>query len=1482
MTSHSNPIFPHVERDGCGVGFIADIQGRRRHAILRQALEALANLAHRGAVGADGLTSDGSGLLTQLPRRLIRKVATQHGGDISSGDRLGVGVFFFPRLNQRGHEVARSIVEEACRQSEVEVVTWREVPIGPEVLGPEARRRMPPIHHLIVRAPAGIDGQSFERRLYIARRRVERAARAKAPRLYTVSWSHRTIVYKAMVLPGDLARFYPDLEDSDFRTALALFHLRFSTNTLPNWRLAQPFRMLGHNGEINTIQGNAHWMAARERELTSSVWGGELGELLPVLQEEVSDSAMLDNALEFLVHYGRDPLHSMMMLLPEASRPGRDPKVKAFFDFHSTLLEPWDGPAAVVFSDGRYAAAALDRNGLRPQRYWVTDDDLVILGSETGIVDVADAKIVAKGRLGPGQMLAVDTKKGVLLVDDEIKRKYSQRQPYRTWVDSNVLEAPGRSGTLDSNPIDAKSLERTQRIFGYSREVFDWILGPMSEEGRLPIASMGDDTPAAVLSEQPQLLYRFFKQRFAQVTNPPIDSLRERSAFSLETMVGAWSCVLDEVPEAARLIRFASPLLDTAQFEWLTGSQQELAQSHPLNTTFRIGGGPEALERRLETIKERAEAAVDSGAALLILSDRTTDPDRAPVPMLLATSTVHHHLIKRRKRMQVSLICDSGEPREDHHVACLIGYGATLVHPYLALATVVERAVEADFDPVVAVLRLLSTLEEGLLKIMGRLGVGPISSYQGAQLFEALGLDSRFIRRYFAGTPSLVGGAGLPKVAEDVATRHLDAWGETHLASDRGLFRFRKGGEHHGLNPKVFTALHRAVRSGNPTDYQAYVGATRSGPPISLSDLLEWQRVERPLELTAVEPSKVLVRRFRTAAMSHGAISREAHEALAVAMNRLGAKSNSGEGGEALERFAPYGQERPRLLGQWQPAAGDWANSAIKQVASGRFGVTAHYLQSGRELEIKIAQGSKPGEGGQIPGHKVTDEIAKQRHSVPGVALVSPPPHHDIYSIEDLRQLIDDLRSVHPEAQIGVKLVAAAGVGTIAAGVAKAGADSIQISGASGGTGASPLSSIRHAGMPWELGLAETHRVLLENGLRERVTLRVDGGFRTGRDVVIATLLGADEFGFGTVPLLALGCVMARQCHLDTCPVGVATQREDLRARFKGTPEHVVAFMLFVAEEVRLILAEMGVSQLREIVGRRDLLSQRPSAPDRVQLDLSYLTDPLPAVDRARSKTIEPEPRSPSLDQRLWDTCWASVCAGTRVEESFEVSNYDRSVGTRLAGGIARMTHGRGLPEGSVGVALQGSAGQSLGAFLVPGMSISLTGDAQDYVGKGMSGGEIVLRPPSDSPLEWRHSVIAGNTILYGATGGRLFAAGRVGERFLVRGSGAQAVIEGCGDHGCEYMTGGLAVILGATGFNFGAGMSGGIAYVYDENGTLGSRIHRPSVEVRHQLSNEEAEYLRTLVRRHHELTRSPTAQALLADWVWLRVRFTSVSPRVH
>jgi len=1440
------------ERDACGVGFVARLHAPASHGVLQAALAALRNLAHRGAQAADGRTGDGAGILTEIPHGLFARVLREMG---YRGDErpLAVGVFFFP-AEEDAYRACRAVCEEEFERAGLRRLGWRTPPVQPQALGEYALRTLPRIEQALLTAPGEQDLEALERRLYLVRRRIER--RAAGLGLYVPSLSCRTVVYKALVSAPQLERFYLDLQDQDFAVRAAVFHQRYSTNTNPSWQLAQPFRLLAHNGEINTLLGNVNWMRAREGDLSSSVWQDTLRDLLPVVQEGGSDSAMLDNVLELVRRSGRDLVHALRMLVPEAWEGAwdLDPAARGFYRYHACLAEPWDGPAALAFFDGRTVGMALDRNGLRPARYTVTRDGLVVAASEVGVLPIAPGRVLERGRLGPGQMVAVDLEEPALLHHHEIRRRLASRRPYHKWADRLVRVEPRPQARFLG-----EDLHVLQLAFGYTKEDLQRVLQAMATDGKDPVGSMGDDTPPSALSAQPRLLYQFFRQRFAQVTNPPIDPLRERLVMSLEVRLGARRSFLEESPEHADLVELPSPVLPG--LGWL---EEAPLQVHRLDATFEAVQGAEGLEEALERLCREAAEAVRAGCTALVLTDRGVGRHRAPVPALLATSAVHHHLIHQGLRLRAALLVETAEAREVHHVACLVGYGAEGVYPYLALELAQSLSPHGAAN-------LKKALESGLLKVMAKMGIAPLQAYCGAQIFETVGLDRSLVDRYFPGTPNHAPGVGLAAIARDVLDRHRAYQraleGEAVGVPDIGFYRYRHGGEYHGFEPEVVRAIHRVSLRGESA-YADLTEAVASRPPQALRDLLEIRPLGAPVPLEQVEPAESILRRFVISAMSHGALSREAHETLAVAANRLGMRSNSGEGGEDPARR----HRRPN---------GDWPNTTVKQVASGRFGVTAGYLRSAVELEIKMAQGSKPGEGGQLLGHKVTEEIARLRKTQPGTTLISPPPHHDIYSIEDLAQLIYDLKQVHPQAHVAVKLVATTGVGTIASGVAKGFADVVQISGHEGGTGASPLDSIKNAGLPWELGLSEARRALAANGLRGRVRLRVDGGFKVGRDVILAALLGADEFGFGTAALVALGCVMARQCHSNTCPVGIATQREDLRGKFPGTPERVEAYFRALAEDVRRQLAALGARALDEIIGRVDLLAVRAGvALHRAErLDLSEILAPAPG--EARGRWAEPLAVAGELNRRLVEQYRHTVEHGVPAEGQHPITNRDRTVGATLAGEIAARWGDDGLPEGTLRLTFEGAAGQSFGAFCVPGMHLRLVGEANDYVGKGMSGGEIVVVPPPPLHREsWRH-VIVGNTVLYGATGGTFFAAGRAGERFAVRNSGAVAVVEGAGDHCCEYMTGGVVVVLGPVGRNFGAGMTGGRAYVLDEAGVLDRQVNPDSVETG-PLSEREAEELRELLVRYHEATGSHRAHSLLRRWRSVASQFRAVRPRVE
>ena len=1298
MRSDYSSLIHATERDACGTGFVADIQGRPSRRILEHALEALGNLAHRGALAADASTGDGAGVTTQIPARLFRRVLEGAGikPDISG---FGVATLFITPGTDEG--TVRESVRVILERSDCELLVWRNTPIDPGVLGSVAVATMPVIRQALVRAPVRVSGPELERLLYLCRKRISRECSG----VYVASFSSKTISYKGLMSARQLGSFYLDLADPDYETAIALFHQRYSTNTRSSWQLAQPFRYLAHNGEINTLQGNVNFMRARESTMQSPAFGDRINELSPVIEPLGSDSAALDNAYELLVHSGVEPMRALMALIPQAvfDDDADGERVKALTEYHAGFMEPWDGPAAISITDGRYAIAGLDRNGLRPQRYWLSDHGVIVVGSETGITELP-GRIIEKGRLGPGQILAVDTQEGRLLRDAEIKAGYATK---RDWVDviSSRVRVPLLARSQPAAEPDGALLTRQQMAFGYHREEFERIFEPMAAEAAQPVGSMGDDTPLAALSDQPQRLYRYFRQRFAQVTNPPIDSLRERLVMSLETLIGPRGNLLGDESGPSRVIRFPSPMITDSELGWL----RERSELRPwqAEASFPVSAGADGMEEALHALCDGAAAAVRNGAGIVILSDRGLDlQHRAPLPMLLACAAVHQHLLDEGLRTSTALVLETGEPREDHDFACLIGYGAGLILPWLAYDTV--RSLH-DFSrrtdlpaPRERVDNYRRTIDAGLLKVMSKLGISTLASYRGAKAFEALGVSEEVIAAWFRGTPALAPGIGLERIARDQLAFHAAA-AEDQVPADRGVYRFRKAGEYHSLNPAVFKSLHRAVRTSSFEAFQEYTDLVDGRPASSLRDLLDYSRGQQPVPLTEVEPVEAIVTRFTTQAMSHGSVSREAHEAVAIAMNRLGAKSNSGEGGEDPERFEPYDRDRPDLSHSeaWYPRAGAMAGSRIKQVASGRFGVSAHYLANASEIEIKMAQGSKPGEGGQIPGFKVNAEIARLRGSVPGVTLISPPPHHDIYSIEDLAQLIFDLKRVNRRARVGVKLVSTTGIGTIAVGVAKGHTDNIQVSGHDGGTGASPLSSVRNSGIPWELGLADVQRSLVAAGLRERVTLRVDGGLKTGRDVIIAALLGAEEYGFGTTALLAVGCAMIRQCHLNTCPVGIATQRPELRAKFPGAPEHVVNMMCYIAEQVRMILAAMGFRKLDDIVGRTELLSAR--ATD-CGIDLSSLTGPSgqgPLSSRMRRN--DPPPYSEGLDQAVWEAVRASVEKAEPIRLGFGITNRDRSAGARAAGEIARL-HGRdGLPGATLQLDFTGTAGQSFGAFTTGG-----------------------------------------------------------------------------------------------------------------------------------------------------------------------------------
>ena len=1470
---------PEFEFDSCGVGFVATISGVPDHKILQTAIDSVVGLSHRGAVSADGRTGDGAGILTQIPLRLVqRELAARNIDHVSSSD-VGIGMVYLPQAGATTNAQAVEIVNSVLEEQGIPLLTWRRVPVDTAALGAIAAQSAPDIQQVLVQRPDGMDDIAFERALYVARRSIQGAAnRAGIDELYLPSFSHQTVVYKALIIAAQLAEFYQDLKDPDYETALAVFHQRYSSNTFPTWQLAQPFRMLAHNGEINTLWGNRNWTRAREHSMIAAAWDERVGAGIPFIEPDGSDSASLDNLAELIHLSGRDILHTLAMMMPEAweNNEDMDPDLRAFHAYHAGVTEPWEGPASLAFTDGRIAAACLDRIGLRPARYKVTRSGMVILASEASASVVPDTEVIEKGRLGPGEMLAVDTENQCLLTDKDIKERLAKRAPYRTWLREQRKHAQDPVPKLeDSLGFDQDSLGTLHRIFGYSNEELRVVLDPMGKEGKDAVWSMGNDIPLAALSSQPRSFFNYFKQRFAQVTNPPIDSLRESLVMSLRSYIGDRGNLLTESPDHAHLLEYDSPLLDHGQFRDLVHQYDSAFSSIMLSTLYPVAQGQPGMEEALRRLCTHAEQSIDKGRTVLILSDLGVGVDHAPIPILLAASAVHQHLARARKRMQASIVVESGEVWDIHHFACLLGHGVGFVYPYLALETI-RHIAETDrrqtVDPLTAWQNYRSAVDDGLLKIMSKMGICTLSGYRGAQIFEIVGLNSRVSSYYFTGTPSRIEGLGLGEIAAEVANRHAEAFAERKNGRlpDYGLYRFRRNGEYHAYSPATVQALQQAALTGEMEDYRRYAEMVHTRPPTSLRDLLEFVP-HSPIPLEEVEPVESIRRRFTTQAMSLGALSPEAHKAIAIAMNRIGGRSNTGEGGEDPQWYKPLPN-------------GESANCAVKQVASARFGVTTEYLVRARELEIKMAQGSKPGEGGQLPGFKVTPFIARIRHAIPGIPLISPPPHHDIYSIEDIAQLIYDLKQVNPRAHVGVKLVSEAGVGTVAVGVAKAYADYVLISGQDGGTGASPLSSIKNGGLPWELGLAETQQTLMRNNLRSRIRVRVDGGFKTGRDVVVGAMLGGEEFGFATGSLVAIGCDMARQCHLNTCPTGIATQREDLREKFTGTPEMLVNYLTLIAGEVREILASLGFRSLEEVIGRTDMLRQRelPGNTKANTIDLLPLladVDPSGALPRSSQQEWNNLAGS-TLDDVILQDAAGGIAGKQRVNLTYKVQNDMRSIGARVAGAIADKHSDSGLSAGSVALTFSGSAGQSFGAFCVPGMTLTLHGEAQDYVGKCMTGGEIVIAPSPQAALPQDKNVLIGNTCLYGATGGSLFVAGQAGERFAVRNSGAEAVVEGAGDHCCEYMTRGVVAVLGEVGYNFGAGMAAGIAYVLDENNNLPRRYNPEMVDIEPLTDGEDISTLRHLLERHVAVTRSPRGKAILDEFGHYLPMFWKVFPK--
>jgi glutamate synthase domain-containing protein 2/glutamate synthase domain-containing protein 1/glutamate synthase domain-containing protein 3 len=1480
---------PQYEHDACGVGFVVNIKGKKSHEIVEQALTVLQNLDHRGARGSENNTGDGAGILMQLPHKFFQRVCAEAGITLPAPGDYGVAMVFCPPdendCRQCSERFEQLVIEEGQH-----FLGWRDVPTANSTLGQTARSAEPRVRQAFIgRNPATVNGDplAFERKLYIIRKRAEHSIRYAntypGDRFYIPSLSSRTIVYKGMLLPEQVPAFYADLSEPDVESALAVVHSRFSTNTFPSWERAHPYRYLIHNGEINTLRGNVNWMHARQSTLESELFGDDLAKVMPIINPDGSDSAMFDEALEFLSLAGRSLPHVMMMMIPEpwSGHATMSDEKKAFYEYHSTLMEPWDGPASIAFTDGTVVGATLDRNGLRPSRYYVTKDDLVVMASEVGVLNIPADRILYKRRLEPGRMFLVDTAEGRIIADEEIKQKMATEHPYREWLDRYLVHLSDLPEAPSIGEADHETVIQRQLSFGYTFETLRVVVSPMAKDGVEAIGAMGNDTPLAVLSDQPQLLYNYFKQLFAQVTNPPIDAIREELVTATDVYMGTELNLLETRPDNCRQIKIKYPILTNEEMAKIRYVQESGFKAETLSMLFNIDGGVAGLENALEEMYASARTAIANGVNVLILSDRGVNQNKAPIPALLAVSGLHHYLIREELRTQVALIVESGEPREVHHFSLLIGYGATAINPYLVYETIgdmIRQGTLTDIDEKKAVKLFIKAAVKGVVKVLSKMGISTMQSYCGAQIFEALGLSSALVDKYFTWTPSRIEGIGLAEIYEEVALRHRRAFPDRklngHVLPAGGEYQWRSDGERHLFNPQTIHYLQRATRFNEYAAFKKYSGLVdeQAQEMMTLRSLLEIKFPEQGIPIEEVESVESICRRFKTGAMSYGSISKEAHEALAIAMNRIGGRSNTGEGGEDPSRYT------------LEPN-GDSKNSAIKQVASGRFGVTSEYLVNAQELQIKMAQGAKPGEGGQLPGRKVYPWIARVRHSTPGVGLISPPPHHDIYSIEDLAELIHDLKNANPRARINVKLVSEVGVGTVAAGVAKGHADVILISGHDGGTGASPQTSIKYAGLPWELGLAETNQTLVLNNLRSRVRLETDGQLKTGRDLVVAALLGAEEYGFATSPLVALGCIMMRVCHLDTCPVGVATQNPELRKKFTGDPQHVVNFMYFMAQELREYMARLGFRTIDEMIGRTDLLEPR-KAVDHWKargIDLNAILY-RPNVPESVGRYCQ-IPQDHGLDraldnQVLLDLCAPALERGEPVSATLPIRNVNRVVGTILGSEVTRRYGKHGLPEDTILLRFQGSAGQSFGAFTPPGMTLVLEGDGNDYFGKGLSGSKLIAYPAEGATFVAEENIIIGNVALYGATSGEAFIRGVAGERFGVRNSGVTAVVEGVGDHGCEYMTGGRVVVLGSTGRNFAAGMSGGIAYVLDESGDFVQRCNPEMVDLEGLEDPAEIAEVEALIRRHGEYTASAVAARVLGNWAEMVTKFVKVYPR--
>ena len=1470
---------PQFEHDACGVGFIVHKTGKKSHDIVEQALTILLNLDHRGACGAEKNTGDGAGILCQIPDLFFRKVTSNLGFTLPAAGQYGVGMLYTaPDAEIRGK--SRQEFEKIAAEEGLKVLGWRDVPTDNSSLGNSAKSTEPFIEQVFIERDANLsDDLAFERKLYVIRKRSHLNRQSFNRYWYPCSISSRTIVYKGQLMPVQVGDYFPDLHDPDFQSALGLVHSRFSTNTFPSWERAHPYRYIAHNGEINTLRGNINWMHARQSMFASPLFGEDIKKIQPVINIEGSDSLIFDNALELMVLSGRSLPHAVMMMIPEpwAAHESMSDEKKAFYEYHSCLMEPWDGPASIAFTDGTMMGAVLDRNGLRPSRYYVTKDDLVIMASEAGVLPIEPERVAFKGRLQPGRMFLVDMKEGRIVADEEIKEAIAKAHPYRQWLNQNLVNLDDLPTVETAPPETAVSLIQQQTAFGYTFEELRLLLAPMGRDGVEAVGSMGSDTPLAVLSDRPKLLYDYFQQLFAQVTNPPIDSIREEIITSPITTIGAERNLLDPQPESCHLIKLNSPILTNAQLARLQGNSEFKTVTIPI--LFDPTSGVEGMRSTIEAICQEVDEAILAGASIIILSDRGIDKNHAPIPSLLAVAGLHHHLIRQGTRTRVGLVLESGEPREVHHYALLLGYGCGAINPYLAFATLgsmIEEGLLVGVDHQSACKNYIKAATKGVIKVASKIGISTLQSYRGAQIFEAIGLNRSVVDRYFTWTASRIEGADLEIIARESLLRHGHAFPDrdvnVHTLDIGGEYQWRKDGEAHLFSPETIHTLQQAVKLGKYDLFKKYSQLVNQQNQkfFTLRGLLTFKNRES-IPIEEVEPIEAIMKRFKTGAMSYGSISKEAHESLAIAMNRIGGKSNTGEGGEDSERYT------------WTNEQGDSKNSAIKQVASGRFGVTSLYLSQARELQIKMAQGAKPGEGGQLPGKKVYPWIAKVRHSTPGVGLISPPPHHDIYSIEDLAELIHDLKNANRAARVSVKLVSEVGVGTIAAGVAKAHADVVLISGFDGGTGASPQTSIKHAGLPWELGLAETHQTLVLNNLRSRIAVETDGQMKTGRDVVVATLLGAEEFGFSTAPLVTLGCIMMRVCHLNTCPAGVATQDPLLRKNFIGDPEYTVNFMKFIAQEVREIMAELGFRTLNEMVGRTDVLEPKQAVEHwkAKGIDLTPILYQ-PEVDAEVGRYCQ-IPQDHGLDKCLditvlLDLCKDAIEKGEKVKATLPIKNINRVVGTILGNEITKR-HWEGLPEDTVHLHFQGSAGQSFGAFVPKGVTLELEGDANDYVGKGLSGGKIIVYPPKGSTFVAEDNIIIGNVALYGATSGEVYISGVAGERFCVRNSGVNTVVESVGDHACEYMTGGKVVVLGPTGRNFAAGMSGGVAYVLDESGDFATRCNTQMVALE-ALEGEEIDDLRELIQRHADYTQSQKAALVLANWSEMLPKFVKVMPK--